>query len=275
MILIVGIVAASTAAAAPIADGIYAGSVSTRPTKNTVEATYGSSRIWMRLRRRMPAAQSHELSSSANDNRLYQYSVSYRMHHCPQDAVLLLNGSATTSPGSAGGDRGSRQCSFYFAVDRAMADSIAQTFGVTRKDRSPVGERVEGSFSTARSAYQRGEPIDVRITLTNPADAPPVEIEGGCVRFSCVVFRDDKRWLDLSAPNGCPVGFRRFEPGASVQDSVDVRRWANIDAPGRYRFECGYHTLFAPPGAGNYFEPNFRARVWDRTFSGVLEVEVQ
>jgi len=254
-------------------DGVYAATLVARPSARTVEIVFGSSVAHARLRERMPAPRSQVLASTDNANRTYAFTVSYRMTRCPPNTVLIAGGSPAPAPSSS---IGHGECRYDFTVDRAAADRIALAFRVARQDRSSIATRVVGRFSTARTAYRRGEPIDVRVTMTNPTGAAAVQREVGCNRFTFVIYRDGHRVAELApAAQACPVGFTPHASGASAEDSVDVRAWGNIDAPGRYRFECRYTTRFALPGAATYGSRDGSARVWDRVFTGSVVVDVR
>jgi len=61
---------------------------------------------------------------------------------------------------------------------------------------------------------------------------------------------------------------------ATGTDVVDVGRWGQLDTPGHYRLECTYRTSFVRPGTGTFGDTGFTARVWDRTFTSTLELDI-
>jgi hypothetical protein len=253
-------------------DGVYVVRSVSRPSPRTIEIDGSHAQ----LVRRLPTPRSHWLASTANDNRAYSYAAEYR-GTCSMSVVVLADGVAVSASGWGSGNG---QCRYDFPVDRAMADRIAHAFGIERHDRSSSGDRVTVRFSTDRM-LDRGAPIVVRATFTNPAGAATVQREVGCVRFSFVIYRDGRHVATLDPPpSGCPVGFVPEAGGTSADDSVDVRPWANnvqpgiFDTPGRYRLECRYDTSFAPDGARTFDAPYFSAQVWDRSFTGVVDFEI-
>ncbi len=234
---------------------------------------YGSQTSLIRLGHRLAAPDTLLLYSVDNGNGAFQLAVTYRGRHCPAQAALLVSGA----PVSLGGTSiGNGQCTYDFPLNRAQADRAAQVFGIVSQVRSPHGERISARFSPAATVFHPGAPMEVHVDLTNPTDAPPVQRGVGCMRFSFDVDRDTQRVTTLSAgAQACPVGFVPLAAGASGRDTVDVGRWANIQTPGHYRLQCRYETDFAADGIATLDSPSFSARVWQRTFTGVVEFVVR
>lgn len=253
-------------------NGLYAAVFTEHAGPGTIEVPFGSSTARARLGRRMSAATSQSLVAVNNANGTYRYSAAFRGRGCPEQTVLLLDGVAMPIASSG---RSNGECRYDFNLDRAHADRAARAFGIPREDRSPHGERVTAHFRSSAEVYRAGATMEVRITFGNPADAPAVQREVGCVRFAIVVFRDGHRVASLEpGASACPVGFAPLAAGATAQDSVDVGRWGNLTTPGHYRLECSYVTNFAAAGVATFGSPSYSAVVWQRSFTGIVDFDL-
>jgi hypothetical protein len=220
------------------------------------------------------------LYSHQNDNARYSLMVrSARVPTCPQ-ALLDLGGELLANE-SWGHDDDS--CDNHFGLTRAQADRAAALLSIAREDRSPIGERVTGTFTPSRRRARRGEPVEVVLTMTNPADAPAVRWQhGGRNRgprdnqFTLSVERDGRPVTPIEAWDfGGLSALELLAPGASAEVRAPVSAWADVSQPGTYVVRCMYDTSFTQDGGDANRRTFGGAAVWERRFEGTIRFEVR
>jgi hypothetical protein len=251
---------AEVALAQPRADGLYAATYVAGASAGTVAVPLGSSIAHARLGRALPPPLASTLVAIDTPNQTYELTATYRGPGC-RTVVLVLGGAPVRSGGTSEG-RG--RCTHSFWLTREEADRAEQLLGVARIDRAPIGVELEARF-TARATYARGERIEVRVSLHSPPGTDPVRRMVGCCRLSWSIHRDGRRVSEhrcAATDEACPIAFVDLAPGS-------------LDAPGHYRIELRYQTELAAGGAPAQALPASRAEVWDRTFDGVVELDVR
>jgi hypothetical protein len=268
--------APSIASAQP-ADGLYRATYRSSASRRSVEVPFGSMTTHVVLGRIL-RARTARLTSVSNANDAYSLRVDTRGPRCGD--IALRAGGTIVAAGSRTTDRA--HCTVWFDLDRALADRAAAALGTPRLDRTAVGDRLQGRFVSTRASYARGEAIEIRLVLMNPAGGPPVQRQvGGRNRgprdnqFDFRVFRNGVEIPRIEAFDfGGVTGFHTLAPGATAEASERLDRWADVSAPGRYRIECSWETDLAPDGLDAFALEN-RHRVWQRRFTGVVELEVR
>ena len=216
------------------------------------------------------------LYSTSNDNDRYRFAATVRGSSF--ELVLVLDGAVITSAGSS---VVARETTVDFSVDRARAERISRAFAIARLDRSPLGARLEGRFSTERSRLSVGDVVRVQLVVRNAEGAEGVQWQVGGRqrgprdnRFRFRVRRDGALLVERPGMDfGGPTFFTALAAGATATMTADLSAWADLSAPGRYRVECSYETTLAPEGV-DPFSAEQRHRVWDRRFEGVVEFEL-
>ncbi|MBN8609120.1 MAG: hypothetical protein J0L92_00935 [Deltaproteobacteria bacterium] len=230
---------------------------------------------------------SPEVFISAQDNANTTFAVGVQYAHPPGvttgdqcTRAILRFGRETLVSHGWGGD--SDSCDTSFIVDAATASRIATALHVTRLDRHPIGENVVGTFATVRRSYRVGEPIEVVLTMDNPAGSPSVAwVRGGANRgprddqFDFTITRDGRQVARLEAMNfGGLSQMDELAPGARDEARAFLAPWADLSQPGHYEVRCSFRTMFSPAGVDPYDTTTGRAEHWDRTFTGTIRFDV-
>lgn len=261
-------------------DGLYAAAFTGRDAPGVVHMPYGSQTALVRLGRAIDLPARKELHAIDNANQRYRLWLIYEARARLPDAAVLVVSGAAVALASVGRD--SEKTFYELEVERGVADAIALRFAVPRSDRSPIGESVTGRFRALPQVARAGEPIEIELVLENPAAAPAVQVQVGGRqrgprdnRFELIVHRDGERLAELPGQDfGGPTFFTEIAPGGALTIRERVDRWADVRRPGHYRAECRYTTTLAEVGVDPWSAGN-RARVWDRTFCGELEFDVE
>ncbi len=290
--LLLGLVIGPSRASADATDGLYVlsaelptaspQSIPVTTSRGTTHLVLGASLATPSL---TPPSTSLALASTNDANTLFLLEVRYPhtqapapdAHDCPR-AVLRLGAQSLVS-NSWGGD--AQACSAAFELDPATATRVATLFHVPRQDRHPLGDQVSGVFTTARARYRVGQPIEILLTLSSPADAPAVAWQrGGSNRgprddqFDFVITRDGQPVARTEALNfGGLSQMETLPAGGHAEARTPLAPWGDVRRPGHYEVRCSFTTMLAPPGA-NPYGPTTRGQVWERTFTGTVSFDV-
>ncbi|MEM7312982.1 MAG: hypothetical protein AAF497_07505 [Planctomycetota bacterium] len=156
--------------------------------------------------------------------------------------AIFLNGTcemvgAYTDPKDVTAER-----SFDLIIDlygRKHADRVATRLGLKPRLRSHPGHRLLTSFQTTRSEYKLGQPVELKLVITNQGDDPVYFMEGGKQRGA-----RDNQFSFISSPavpdTGDPMNFggigafRTLKPGEVFEKKIDITKWFKFPKPGRY-----------------------------------------
>jgi len=263
--------------APPPPDGVYT-TTAVYESRHTgaVAATRQEARYWVAVGVPVTASRA-TLTAEDNANSKYQLFFAYPgSAPCKQGlavfgGVALLSESNGSSPGT---------CDLSFYLDAQQATAAARVLGIPRKDRHPAGERVVGTFAPSQSSYERGQKVEVVLTLENPADAPRVNRRsGGSSRgprdnqFWFAITRDGREVPKLEADDyGGWEGKSPLDAGARVTLRAPLASWGDVNVPGKYSVECRYRVDFSPIDVAP--EDELAAR-WSRDFTGAITFEVR
>jgi hypothetical protein len=197
-----------------------------------------------------------------------------------EDAALMMNGVVVAVTEGRGSDNGFPV--FEFQLEPAQASAAAKALRILRQDRSPVAQSVVGTFAVGRAVFAPREPVEVVLTLRNPADASEVlRWQGGRQRgprdnqFSFTVTRDGRSLPELEGYDfGGLSSYRPLEPGASIELRAMLGSWVDLSSEGHYSVECRYETEFNPAGA-RPFDDDQRGAYWDRIFTGQVAFDIR
>lgn len=214
-----------------------------------------------------------------NTNTRFQLFVrAARARACGEGILRLHDRFFPTT--SYGGDASG--CTYAFELDSTWASLASLGLHVPRQDRNPHGEQVTATFAASSARYERGQRVEVAITITNPIGAPTVgRVQGGRQRgprdnqFAFVVRRDGQALPIREGPDfGGPMGIVPMAPGARAVLVAELAAWADVSVPGTYEVDCAYETSFAPEGVSP-FEDAHRGAIWDRRFTGTVRFVVR
>lgn len=197
---------------------------------------------------------------------------------CPR-AVLRAGPDAVVVE-SWGGD--AEACTLDFELDASQAARVAAALHVPREDRHPIGEQLTGTFAASRRVYRRGEPVEIVLTIANPAGAPSVSRQqGGRQRglrdnqFAFRITRNGTALAPVEAPDFGGISQRlAVAPSTSGQVRTALAPWGDLGRPGRYSVACSYETELSPTGV-DPFTDGHRGEVWDRRFEGTVTFEIR
>jgi hypothetical protein len=206
-----------------------------------------------------------EIHGSNNANSMYNAVVG----NC--GVILLLDGVLIGSNGTSVDAQG---CRSSFPLTRAQAVRAEALFGVTRKDRHEIGEKLRATFSVSPK-------LELVVRIENPLGAPPVQwVRGGAQRgprdnqFSMRITRNGKPVPEIDAHSmdglmGRPI----LKPGEAVEMMAPISSWGDISRPGRYVVQGAFWTELFPVGV----RPNDLGRGdrWDRRFTGTVTFQVR
>ncbi|MFK7988848.1 MAG: hypothetical protein AB8I08_22710 [Sandaracinaceae bacterium] len=277
--LLTGLLCASPVAAQST-DG-FVHIVRTQPTatRHSHPVTLGRfSGQHVRLGERVRPASS-VLYATDNDNDHFMLYLRHRSRPC--QTLALRMGSDVLAGGGSGSGSGETPCSASFELDRATANRVAAALAIPLHRRHPIGERVSATFE-GPSHVRAGEPVEVRVRMQNPTDAPTVlRMVGGRQRgprndrFHFRVVRDGVPVAEIDALNfGGMTGPTPLTPGGEAVLSETVGRWADVSVPGRYEVTCTYETEFLDEG-GDLQTALTTARLWTRIFTGIVRFTVR
>ncbi len=236
--------------------------------------------------------------SASNDNERFVVEVRYAgasIETCSELALLIDGSWVAGAPGVGWDD--TFGCYASFAVPRLVARRVAETFGISREDRTEVGGGLRArfdvysprvysglSFERRRSMLAKLRPAEmctqfIVARIENPAGAPEVLLrKGGRYRgprnnrFAFRVRRDGVLLENHEAPDlGGVEGLILMAPSDVFTASASLDRWADVSRPGAYEVECRYETTLSPPDGP---APVARRDLWDRVFSGTVRFEV-
>jgi hypothetical protein len=204
------------------------------------------------------------------DNDNARYYLEMQVDRFPdEDRVFLRRGELLLESRSRGG--GDDRWTVGFELDRATAELLSGWLGAPRRERSPLGQGLRGSFSLLGGTT-------VRLELTNGGSAPVGVILGGRNRgprdnqFAFQVQRDG---VPLPPLEGYDFGGLSYVellgPGESLQREADAALWAKFDAPGLYRLACRYEAELVPGDKYPEF-PDHSHEFWDAAWEGTVEL---
>lgn len=218
------------------------------------------------------------IRSIQNDNQRYSLAVVWPSADCAE--TLLALGRRIIPNDFHRSEGGS--CAAFFALTRADADRAARGLRVTRQDRAPIGEAVTASFAASRSRVRAGEPIEIVVTLTNPAGAPVVRFERGPApqpgmgdgHFSYVIERDGRPVEPATLVYAASTHYELLARGGSIVIRYPLSRLDHITDPGRYVVRCRYETTMTLDGTdpSDLVDPG---AAWERVFEGEARFEVR
>lgn len=260
-------------------DGLYV-ATALHPTMHPagLAARRGTRPVWVELGAALHVRRAL-LFAADNANSRFQLLAWVDGAALPGDGALVLRGAPLVSE-SHGSDNDVATVSFW--LDAAQAAEAARLLRIPRQDRHPAAEQVTGTFAPSAPSFRVGEPVEVVLTLRNPAGAPAAQrSQGGRQRgprdnqFSFVVRRDGR---EVPLREGMDFGGRSqllpLAPGGSAQLRAPLALWADLSVPGRYAVECRYETEFSPENSRPYEEAQ-RGAAWDRVFTGTVQFDVR
>lgn len=216
--------------------------------------------------------------ANAND----RYSVWLEGHGAASRAQFLVLPDGTVAPASSwgpGGGSGGTD-SVTFQVDAASARGLAALWGVTVRDRAPLGQGLVGRWQPRKRPVKLGEPVEIELAIENTdARAAYVSVGGRQRgprdnRFDLVVRRDGATLPRIEADDfGGPMTYAKVVPGAPIMLAADVRAWAVLER-GVYQVACRYGAeLVVDPATGASW-PDHAHEIWDLELTGVVEVQI-
>jgi len=278
LVAVLGGVLAGPAGDARLADGIYFVSQSEEGT--AVEREDGSRVFLAGLATKGFGKAS--LTSTANDNSVYR---------------LDLEGAG---PFPAGADR--RHLAVYldgvyagvvshtdpspqrtmdliaYAAGEEAARKMAKPLGIAPRSRRHPGHLLAVRWQALKPSYLPGEPVMLRLGLTNVGEKTIRFVEGGRQRgardnqFAFIAHRNGgwgRAVPDTGSPehHGGKGSFRTLPPGGTFTKEVDVTKWFKFEERDSCRITCLYQIELEEPGV--------KYAVWDEYCVGQCLVGIR
>lgn len=212
------------------------------------------------------------LFAIANANDRYAASIATRGGAREQ---LYLTVAAGAVPASSWGDAS------VFNLDRATADEVAALLRVPRRDRTPLGAGLFGTWRAVSQPFTIGQPMPIALTIAHTGGDPVAMTVGGRQRgprdnrFAFTATDRAGHALPvIDAPDfGGVMAYRPLVAGDRVELTADLRDWVAITAPGTYAITCQHQVVLAPTTAGAPW-PDHAHEAWDLTLAGALTITV-
>ncbi|MEO6952808.1 MAG: hypothetical protein ABI321_13460 [Polyangia bacterium] len=222
------------------------------------------------------APQQVRLHSTRDDNELYylEAKMSGTRPRGPGDRVLLCVGGRAFCSGSGGSNKSDWSADFA-GLDKASAQAAEHDFGITRRDRSRLGDGLTWHFSVKGQQHRVGDALPISVSVKNGGkDTVRFDDSRGdrsvFSHYSFQVFKDGVQQADIGNPDGS-VGGNFLSAGITLAPGqkrsvrpVDLKSWAAFATPGTYEVRCAYHLALA----------NVADDRWDLTADEVIKVEI-
>ena len=215
-------------------------------------------------------------------NRNDRYAAVVALAAVPTDPPMLAVAAGMVparSWGSGFGDAGGG--SVTYEVDRATADELCAAWRITRGDRVPLGDGLVGAWRPRAQPFLRGQPMELVLAVSQTSATPVAMTLGGRQRgardnrFAFTVSRGGLVLPIIDAPDfGGIMTYRVMARGDQVELVADLRAWATIDQPGRYKVTCRHAVELSPTIAGAPW-PDHGHDTWDHTFDATLAIDVE
>lgn len=197
-----------------------------------------------------------------NDNSRYQLVVYTKHELIPHRFGMIADGK--TFPFSGHGHNlltGLRSYAFT-GNDPETAKEFVRTFHPKIRERHHPGHRMQVAFVPAKKEFTEGEPVDVKLRITNVGDSSFAFQQGGKQRgardnqfaFSARGL-DGKAVPDVGNPQhmGGLNGIVTIKPGESHEIPVDLAKWFSFQKGGHYRILGSYEMDFFDPADNDLF----------------------
>ena len=217
------------------------------------------------------------ISSDSNDNKQYYLNIDARDSFSVGSAKIgLVVGNNTIRFNSAGYDRQGNCGSVQTTIDDPeIIPDIAQYFHATVLKRHHPGEQMLVQFVPDKAAFKAGEPVVVKLHITNVGNKDFAFMEGGRQRgardnqfaFSAEVVGPKivggKMKGEMLPDTGDPMNFGGLafpvvlKTGQSHDVPVDLTEWFRFEKHGSYNIRGSYYMEFINPGDRDLFT------IWD------------
>jgi hypothetical protein len=222
------------------------------PQESTVAISgFGSLRV--RLGRAL-APTGARVHSVSNDNEHFYVRVQLKRQ---RPTTIYLGFDGRWWQGGVSSNENSSEG--IFEVDREAALEIARAWSVEAHQRSPLdaGLRYAWSFPT------QATPADVMLSIDNTGDTRLCLWHVGFYSFEFDATRDEVA-VTTKGPfiYSGPTGLSRIAPGETLALSADLRKWMDLDLPGRYEIRARFSGTLARDGA-DLLASHLLADEWD------------
>ena len=265
------------AADARLADGIYFASSSGAGTP--VERLDGQKIYFSGLA--TSGFGKPSLTSTTNDNSLYRLDLEgagpFPDVAGPPHLALYLGGFCQSFVSTS--DRrpdGSMDLTCYVPGD--VAAKLAARLGIEPRARKHPGHQFVVRWQSVKRSYRAGEPVMVRLELTNVGQVTVRFHEGGRQRgardnqFAFLAHHRlgyGQALPDTGDPqhHGGMAAMRTLGPGETFTKQVDVTKWFQFPEPDTYGLTCLYEVELS--------EPNVKYPIWDEYVVGKCYVTIK
>ncbi len=261
-----------------VADGLYRVVPAGHMGSKSVTAMRGASPTLVDITSRIHVDRAL-LFAEDNGNTRFQLMAWYKGKPPEGEGVLVVGSEIVMSSGYGSDSNG---LDMDFSLTPAQATAVAALLKTPRQDRHLVGDLVTGSFALSAKSYRPGQSVDIALTLTNPAGAPPIKYtQGGRNRgprdnqFSFTIRRNGTALAPVQAMDfGGLSSMPDLSPGGTAAISAPLKSWGDLSLPGHYEVDCRWETTLSPAGIDPYDDLH-RGAIWDRAFDGMVAFDVR
>ena len=194
------------------------------------------------------------LDSRSNDNQRYNLTL-YRSKpfSLPSSKIGLVVSNKVIRFYSEGGTQESGYQIGAQIEGAGLASSIARIYNARVQDRHHPGHRMLATFVLDKEQYELGEPVKVKLRITNIGDADFTFVQGGRQRgardnqfaFSAELL-GGKMQPDTGDPRnfGGMGSFITLKPQQSREIPVDLSKWFSFAEAGSYLVRGSYSMEF-------------------------------
>jgi hypothetical protein len=204
------------------------------------------------------------IASQSNDNR--HYALAFRADNSfslPCTQIGLIVGKQTIRFNSQGMDNQGRFTSMETTVDDPdVIPQIAQQFHAQVLKRRHPGQQMLVQFIPDKAEFKVGEPVTVKLRITNVGTREFTFFEGGRqrgARDNQFAFSAELVGSKMVAETGDPMNFGGMEmsvtvkPGESHEIGVDLTRWFVFKEAETYNLRGSYHMDFVNSKTDEYY----------------------
>lgn len=257
----------------------WLGDVVAKPGPGTVTAKrFGGADAPVKLASKITPTET-ALIAQNNANTEFTLWVVFPRPKVEKEVLLQVDGTWFRSGGFGHDDTGAQAS---IQLDRASALRVAKALGRPLHERTELGAGLEATwtFPPVVSLNARG-PITVRLRVKNAGAKTVGFAIGGRQRgardnrFEIKVTRNGKPVAIKDAPDfGGLMQYKPLKTGETADLSIDLRSWADLDAPGQYQIEAVYQGELAKDGVMPTTAAD-RKNLWDVSLAGQGSILVQ
>jgi hypothetical protein len=198
------------------------------------------------------------ISSQSNDNRSYHLRIhAAHFFSLPYSRVGLVVGNVTIRFNTQDRDDKGRLISMGATVeDPKVVPQIAQYLHAKITKRRHPGHRMLVEFIPDKAEFALGEPVTVKLRITNIGDRDFAFIEGGRqrgARDNQFAFSAELIGKKMIPDTGDPLhlgglgSLVTLKAGQSHEIAIDLTRWFDFKQTGMYLLRGSYHMDFFEP----------------------------